>query len=238
MSLIFSAILPPTETFTAICGLFFNAAALDLAAIFRWVVPDKETFKTISGHWELIIYSGAISLLIAFSYLECTQRSNPDAIDDGVEMQSYAAQGKYTVKIKLLILQAAHFVYLPVCRTVFQTWYVNFYGRQEEDEAGELSETWYISSFVLFFLFIIPVPYRTFRLIAENKPRGSTEDPEYTFDEEGHRVKLTDAVFEKMTNELMDTTSPSYNPWAGLFQGYERPWAEFSVFVMLLKVWA
>jgi hypothetical protein len=34
---------------------------------------------------------------------------------------------------------------------------------------------------------------------------------------------------------MQDTKSKAYNPWAALFQGNKRTWAEYSVFIMLVK---
>ena len=55
--------------------------------------------------WGSVIYIMGVVCLVALCYLEATQASNPDAIADGAEMQSYADQGKCLVEAKLRIMQ-------------------------------------------------------------------------------------------------------------------------------------
>jgi len=76
----------------------------------------------------------------------------------------------------------------------------------------------------------------TWRLIYQNKPRGSTEHSDYAFDFEGNKVKFTNEMYNVRVKEMLDNKSTSYNPWSQLFAGYTRAWAEYPIFVMFLKV--
>ena len=56
-----------------------------------------------------------------------------------------------------------------------------------------------------------------------------------TYDDEGKQVKFTDDMYINKVRAMQDTKSKAYNPWAALFQGNKRTWAEYSVFIMLVK---
>jgi hypothetical protein len=56
-----------------------------------------------------------------------------------------------------------------------------------------------------------------------------------TYDDEGKQVKFTDGMYINKVRAMQDTKSKAYNPWAALFQGNKRTWAEYSVFIMLVK---
>ena len=111
-----------------------------------------------------VIFVIAAILLAALIYLELTMAGEPDQLSDGRETISRKELGN--VKGKLRILQACHFLYLPVCSTVFSTWYKSLFLEQDQ---GALA---YGFSFILFFAFIMLVPFRTYLLITRNKPRG------------------------------------------------------------------
>ena len=59
--------------------------------------------------------------------------------------------------------------------------------------------------------------------------------PDYTYDFEGNRVKFTDDMYNERVRKMQDKTSTAYNPWSALFQGNKRTWAEYSIFVMIIK---
>jgi hypothetical protein len=56
-----------------------------------------------------------------------------------------------------------------------------------------------------------------------------------TYDDEGKQVEFTDSMYINKVRAMQDTKSKAYNPWATLFQGNKRTWAEYSVFIMLIK---
>ena len=58
---------------------------------------------------------------------------------------------------------------------------------------------------------------------------------DYAFDFEGNRVKFTDGMYNDKVQLMQDKKSKAYNPWAALFQGNKRAWAEYSIFVMIVK---
>ena len=103
-----------------------------------------------------------------------------------------------------------------MCSTVFSTWYKSLFLEQAQ---GALA---YGFSFILFFAFIMLVPFRTYLLITRNKPRGSTEDANFAFDEEGNKVRMTDELYNEKVQALLDEDNVHYNPWAALFDGYQR----------------
>jgi len=108
----------------------------------------------------------------------------------------------------------------------------------------------FVISFPVFAALIVFIPFFCRKLINENKPQGSSEDPEYRYDEEGKKVPTHDPLIlilimilifcigkvrysEHMYNldiqTQMDQDSNNYNPWAFLFDGYKRDWAMYKV---------
>lgn len=43
-------------------------------------------------------------------------------------------------------------------------------------------------------------------------------------------------MYNDKVQAMQDVKSKAYNPWAALFQGNKRAWAEYSIFVMIVKV--
>ena len=52
--------------------------------------------------------------------------------------------------------------------------------------------------------YIICVPLATWRIISQNKPRGSSEDADYTFDMEGNKVKFTEEMYQVAMKRMKD----------------------------------
>jgi len=168
MSLMFSKLLPQVPAFASGIGYLFAFFALDMAALFGALNMD------ITGSWNSFIYVATAILFLAFQVFWCTQKSNPDALKDGAEMLSYANQNKWIVLIKVKTLDMCDFLYLQVCNIVFQEGYDYWY-------AEEFSRMRFFGAVVLLVGFIMTLPLVKWRLIYSNKPRGSTEDPDYTF---------------------------------------------------------
>ena len=52
----------------------------------------------------------------------------------------------------------------------------------------------FVISFPVFAALIVFIPFFCRKLINENKPQGSSEDPEYRYDEEGKKVPTHDPL--------------------------------------------
>ena len=65
--------------------------------------------------------------------------------------------------------------------------------------------------------YIICVPLATWRIISQNKPRGSSEDADYTFDMEGNKVKFTEEMYQVAMKRMKDKKDKTYNPWVYIY---------------------
>ena len=88
------------------------------------------------------------------------------------------------------------------------------------------------AAIIIFVILTICFPMCAMQLITKNAPRGSTEDPDYRFDEDGTRVPYSLEMYRK---DL--ATDPRYknSPFLPLFDGYERKGRYYKVLVMILK---
>jgi len=122
MSLMFAKLMPQVPCFTSGVGLAFSLFALDMTALFASLNIDG-----MEELWPMLIFGASGILFVAFQIFWCTQKSNPDAIADGAEVQTYANQSQWSVWLKLKIIGICHFLYLQVCNNVFQEGYDYFY---------------------------------------------------------------------------------------------------------------
>ena len=65
--------------------------------------------------------------------------------------------------------------------------------------------------------YIICVPLATWRIIYQNKPRGSSEDANYRFDAEGNKVKFTEEMYQETLKRMKDSKDKEYNPWVYIY---------------------
>ena len=203
--------------FTSGFLVVFSTFTLDFQALAKVFNIDLQGFS-------VGVFAIAFVLFVVFQYFWWTDKV-VDKLAEGDEVVSYAKQSKWNIRLKLYTIKACHFLFLMVCNNVFQEIW-NYYFSPNFDRGRTFLAV------VLLLGFVICVPIATFRLISVNKPRGSTEDPDYTFDLEGHNIKFTQEIYEQRMIRMCDIEDKEYNPWVDLFKGYSRTWAEYPVIVM------
>jgi hypothetical protein len=52
-------------------------------------------------------------------------------------------------------------------------------------------------SSIVFVIYTIAFPLMCWKLVKDNVPRGSTEDPNFRYDQDGNKVRYTDAMYRK-----------------------------------------
>eukprot|EP01138_Halocafeteria_seosinensis_P014364 gb/GECG01014665.1/.p1 GENE.gb/GECG01014665.1/~~gb/GECG01014665.1/.p1 ORF type:complete len:1030 (+),score=149.10 gb/GECG01014665.1/:1-3090(+) len=85
---------------------------------------------------------------------------------------------------------------------------------------------------VIIILFTIGFPIYCVWLIRENKPYGSREDPDKCYDEEGELVEYTD---DRYQDDLKNSPNQLSCPYLTLYDGFERKWSFYKVWVMATK---
>ena len=230
-----------------IWGNLSNLVAVDLSFVFPTISP-------------LVIYIAiglvAVVLLVTFLVFMCkTSSSQPDAIREGHEVSMWSEQAesrKKTMKFLRLFLQGCLAAYLPVSRSVFQILVCertmakvftdlglslctyNPDGTVDSCKCNDWEPYLYlqIAAGILLLGFTIALPVRCYTLIKKNKPVGSREDPDFRYDEDGHKVPYTDDMYNMDLNTRPDQLKC---PYLFLYKGYERRWAYYKVLVMVLK---
>lgn len=82
-------------------------------------------------------------------------------------------------------------------------------------------------------MFCAPLPFILFYVIEKNKPRGSMENPDITYDECGREVPFDD--FRYLERIEADPEQVA-NPYRSLYRGFERKWAWYKVVQLFLKL--
>lgn len=85
---------------------------------------------------------------------------------------------------------------------------------------------------IVFAFFSIGFPVGALMLIKRNTPRGSTEDPNYRYNDDGERVPYTDDLYRR---DLETDPRQLANPYVSLYEGFERKGRYYKVWSMLLK---
>lgn len=193
------------------------------------------------------ICSVAVILLTLFIWMMCKASSmNPDAIRDGHETVSWeerASRQAKTVKAIKIILTGCISAYLPVSRTAVQIFVcdatlggalakldIGLQCTQHPVADGDLEPRitcscadwnlyviFQIAAGVLFLLITILLPIKCYQLIKANKPRGSKEDPDKRWDEDGtNLIDYTDAMYHQ---DIMTSPEQQRVPYLFLYKG-------------------
>jgi len=85
---------------------------------------------------------------------------------------------------------------------------------------------------VVFILYSICFPLACLSLIKRNVPRGSTEDPNFRFNEDGVKVPYSDELYRR---DLETDPRQQNNPFLALYDGYERQGKFYKIWSLALK---
>jgi len=216
--------------FFQIVGLFFGGI--------NW----PSSFKTIGSFAattaiDIRVWVTALSPLVFFwvntltasicfiIFLVVSGRGDPNALEDGLEVQNWQARSKYARKIQQYLLWIAITLYLPVSRNAIRIFTCTpIYAAEFADGCFKRGYWFYVFLAVLTTgLISIAMPIRCYQLIQFNKPK------EVSFDSEGKQVEYTDEHFRQDVEK-------DKSPYVFLYKGYERKWAFYKVIVMAVKM--
>ena len=241
------------EAANVVFGRIANIISFDLS----FVVPSISPTVIY-----IIIAVLAIIIIIAYIWaLWATSSMQADEIRQGKEAENFdklIQTKKRTLTAVKYILTAAFSAYLPVSRSAIQVLRCDstmgralkdlgtgitcktvegegVLGNREVCECGEWDSYTGLQVLMVILLlsFTVALPLWTYRLIQKNKPVGSREDPEKRYDEDGELVDYTDAMYQ---DDLRTDPRQIHSPYLFLYKGYERKWAFFKVFIMVMKL--
>ena len=82
--------------------------------------------------------------------------------------------------------------------------------------------------------FVLPLPPFLYILIQRNKPQGSPENPDVTYDVDGEMVPFDDKIYTRLVTSDPNQISC---PYRSLYDGFERKWSAYKIFQMIFKMY-
>lgn len=97
---------------------------------------------------------------------------------------------------------------------------------------GDCSGTIHAISWCMLGLITFLFPLACAHAIQKNKPRGSLENPDVTFDDDGTEVAFDN---QRYLEQIQNDPNQLANPYRTLYKGFERKWAFYKVIQMVFK---
>jgi len=226
-----------TKFAKVIFGGVSNLVAIDVAEALQ-----SEAFVTI-GLYILLVAASVSFILCAFVlYKSIYGHQSKNEIRDGHEARTWTEiekKSRYTVKFTTYAITGCLTVYLPVAKFCIElitesqnSLLVNKLSSLSPENKTELLIGKFISVILLLF-FVIPLPIVFYRLIQNNKPSGSPENPDIVYDVDGIAVPFDDKAYHRMIENDPDQQKC---PYISLYKGFERRWAYYKVVQLLFKL--
>ena len=224
--------------FWQIISLFFQGLGSSLPLVFRnlfgnisvifsicfscWI--NTPNIKQLISIIIFVIQFIVVLICLGFFYIK---NININSKSQGLETKTWAQSSKnikLSLKVIILILTS---LYLPVFSDIIQIWFcdIKFIAN---DRICEESIEWYFLIFIgiiLFFIYIIYFPVQCILLIRNNKPKPRL------FDNEGN-ARIGGYTKDDYRIDLENDNGP----YKVLYDGYERNWSYYKVFVMIMKL--
>lgn len=169
---------------------------------------------------------------------------------EGTTWAALAARQNKRIKITTYVLTACLSIYLPLTRVSIEI----LVGATTKDASSSSSSSdgvatsniiqdrfrhhsiWpvlVIFAVLLLLTFTLPLPFILARLITDNQPSGSPENPLVTYDLDGECVPFDDKIYARLVN---NDPNQLRCPYRSLYAGFEKKWSRYKVFQLLFKV--
>ncbi|KAG3241939.1 hypothetical protein PI124_g13218 [Phytophthora idaei] len=156
---------------------------------------------------------------------------------------TYATQNARTTKLTTIFLTVILTLYLPLTQLAFNVLVVTHdkYDHGSAAKVGLMHKYrdgpfWFFFPLeAIFFLltFTLGLPILLIWSIWKNRPNGSLEDEEYTYDLDGEKVAFGDKVY----TELVSSDPRQLGcPFRSLYAGFEWNWSIYKVLQMIAKI--
>eukprot|EP00484_Ammonia_sp_Unknown_P027936 CAMPEP_0197047768 /NCGR_PEP_ID=MMETSP1384-20130603/23220_1 /TAXON_ID=29189 /ORGANISM="Ammonia sp." /LENGTH=889 /DNA_ID=CAMNT_0042479767 /DNA_START=357 /DNA_END=3026 /DNA_ORIENTATION=+ len=154
------------------------------------------------------------------------QKQDPNDQNQGLEVVAWVSRGRgYKQRLKYLLLLLTT-LYLPVFRDIVLSLScdIKFYPADGDCESSLYSGL-AVLSVLAILLYIVPFPIVLYRLVQRNKPVPSL------FDAEGNQ-----RVGGYTESDYRADLDKDECPYKVLYDGYERDWAFYKVFALVIKI--
>ena len=93
-------------------------------------------------------------------------------------------------------------------------------------------DSWLMLAWFMLLTFVLPLPPFLYILVQRNKPTGSPENPDITYDVDGEEIPFDDKVYTRLV-----TSDPNQIacPYRSLYDGFERHWSSYKIAQMVFK---
>lgn len=206
----------------------------------------------------IVLFALIIAVYIAylwFCYSAKHIHKRSDEIRQGHEGTTWAelaTKQNKRIKITTYVLTACLSIYLPLTRVSIEI----LVGAITKDSSSDSSSSssdgaatsniiqerfrhhsiWPVLVFfavLLLLTFTLPLPIILARLVTDNQPSGSPENPLVTYDLDGECVPFDDKIYSRLVN---NDPNQLRCPYRSLYAGFEKKWSRYKVFQLLFKV--
>ena len=188
-------------------GSIANFVAVDVMAFAR-----SEKAENIGLIVMIVILTIAYVVYLWFVIHAANVHNRENEIREGHEAKSWsevAAAKQRTVQFATYSITMCVSIYLPITRACLEllslnedSFLVEILSNKSEDKI-EL-KIGQVMSFFFLTTFVIPLPIILFRLIQKNKPTGSPENPNITYDIDGEEIPFNDKVYKQVIEQDLD----------------------------------
>ncbi|KAG7388237.1 hypothetical protein PHYPSEUDO_012895 [Phytophthora pseudosyringae] len=221
----------------------YNVLALDASKLLRY----------ISDSWSVVgtaIFLSSI-LLMHLMYLVVvirfwwTMPRTADKVRHGHEATTwatYAIQNARTTKLTTVFITVVLTLYLPLTKLAFNVLVVTHDPNSADAKLVKFvtqyrdGPYWFffpLEAILLLITFTLSLPVLLVWSIWKNRPSGSLENEDFTFDLDGEKVAFDDKVYTELVS-----SDPSQLgcPYRSLYAGFERNWSIYKVLQMVAKI--
>jgi len=157
-------------------------------------------------------------LFVWFVYVALTDQG--DELRDGHEAVSWTEKRqvqKTRVTWMTRVLTASLSIYMPLGRTCLEILYcdasysymLNKYLKNDAMQCEGKTAMLPVFAGFLMLVFVVPLPILLTWCVNHNKPHGSPENPDITYDEDGNEVEFTDEIYhQRVENDPEQVACP------------------------------
>ncbi|ETP25160.1 hypothetical protein F441_01957 [Phytophthora nicotianae CJ01A1] len=218
----------------------YNVIALDASKLLRNL--SKELGTAILLSCILLIHFAFLIMVIRFWWKMPRMADKVRHGHEATTWASYASQNARTTKLTTIFLTVILTLYLPLTQLAFNVLVVTHdkHDHSSAEKVGFMHRyrdgpLWFffpLEAIFLLLTFTLGLPILLIWSIWKNRPNGSLEDEDYTYDLDGEEVPFDDKVYTELVS-----SDPSQLgcPFRSLYAGFERSWSIYKVLQMIAK---
>lgn len=222
----------------------YTIIAIDVSAFIQWVSKASDVGVFCSIGFVMLVHFAFILWLIRITRYMPRGAMDVRHGHEAVTWASLAATNKRMATMSSLIITAALTAYLPLTQLCFSVLDMEAHKDDKnvpEDFNGMVPTDFVkkpywglvvLEALLLLFSFSIPLPFLLMWSIRANRPRGSLENADVTYDLDGEEVKFDDKVYARLVSS---DPSQLRCPYRSLYNGFEQRWSTYKVMQLIAK---